>query len=186
MSPDGMQFQYLKIHVLHTLWLPKAIYQNFSERNNDLTPEEMLLCYLYVPRDGMLTPKPHALFPEHSWMIIFTVYNFCLHELTFIQCDSTASLNRINRKEKGDTVGYKSWGADMMIPVQQASQKNRSNYNSFLSLLRKILSLHLQLPTHKSSPQPCVFPPIDSDLILGEDLGMSIFRSSPDCTLVNC
>ena len=56
----------------------------------------------------MLTPKPHALFPEHSWMIIITVYNFCLNELTFIQCDSTASLNRINRKEKGETVGYKS------------------------------------------------------------------------------
>ena len=86
----------------------KLFYQNFRERNNDLTPEEMLLCYLYVPRDGMLTPKPHALFPEHSWMIIITVYNFCLHELTFIQCDSTASLNRINRKEKGETVGYKS------------------------------------------------------------------------------
>lgn len=168
----------------------KLFCQNFSERNNDLTPEEMLLCYLYVPRDGMLTPKPHALFPEHSWMIIFTVYNFCLHELTFIQCDSTASLNRINRKEKGETVGYKSWGADMMIPVATgicSSQKNRSNYNSFLSLLRKRFSLHLQLPTQKSSPQPCVFSPIDSDFILGEDLGMSIFRSSPDvpvCTLV--
>lgn len=85
----------------------------------------MLLCYLYVPRDGMLTPKPHALFPEHSWMIIITVYNFCLHELTFIQCDSTASLNRINRKEKGETVAYKSWGADMMIPMATGLSKEQ-------------------------------------------------------------